>query len=190
MTCHMFDTKPLAATILTSCCEHHQYCRPALSIMPLRVLSTVGRGNHHGPHFIVIYEINIQKHNRNLWKKAYGIKISTVFLHAVLPKLGTLVYRGILQCGWMDSTSPPQPPAGPPNQWCVNSDQGAMPGVWACINNWTIKNGLHWNWHQGLMKINQGIWSATRRPFLRLAILFYFRFQWPHLPPQWLPVHG
>ena len=32
-----------------SCCEHHQYCRPALSIMPLRVLSTVGRGNHHGP---------------------------------------------------------------------------------------------------------------------------------------------
>ena len=35
-----------------SCCEHHQYSRPALSIMPLRVLSTVGRGNHHGPHYL------------------------------------------------------------------------------------------------------------------------------------------
>ena len=35
---------------LQACCEHHQYCRTALSIMPLRVLSTVGRGSHHGPH--------------------------------------------------------------------------------------------------------------------------------------------
>ena len=35
---------------LFTCCEHHQYCRPALSIMPLRVLSTVSRGSHHGPH--------------------------------------------------------------------------------------------------------------------------------------------
>ena len=35
-----------------SCCEHHQYSRSALSVMPLRVLSTVGRGNHHGPHYL------------------------------------------------------------------------------------------------------------------------------------------
>ena len=54
-----------------------------------------------------------------------------MFLHAFLTKLGSPVYRGILQCGWVDPTSPPQQPAGPPDQWCVNSDHGAMPGVWA-----------------------------------------------------------
>ena len=39
-----------------ACCEYHQYCRPALSITPMRVLSTVGRGSHYGlttsPHLI------------------------------------------------------------------------------------------------------------------------------------------
>ena len=39
-----------------SCCEHHQFCRSALSITPMRVLSTVGRGRQHGlitsPHLI------------------------------------------------------------------------------------------------------------------------------------------
>ena len=54
-----------------------------------------------------------------------------MFFNAFLTKLGSLVYRSIPQCGWVDPTSPPQPPAGPPDQWCVNSDQGAMPGVWA-----------------------------------------------------------
>ena len=34
------------------CSEHHQYCRPPLCIMPLRVLFTVGRGKHHGPHYL------------------------------------------------------------------------------------------------------------------------------------------
>ena len=38
--------------LIYTCWEHHQYCRPTLSIMPLRVLSTVGRGNHHGPHYL------------------------------------------------------------------------------------------------------------------------------------------
>ena len=40
-------------THILTCCEHHQCCRPALSIVPLRVLSTVGRGNHHGPHYLI-----------------------------------------------------------------------------------------------------------------------------------------
>ena len=82
-----------------------------------------------------MYEID----NGNLWKKAYGIKISTVFIHACLPKLESLAYSGLLQCGWVDPTSPPQPPAGPPDQWCVNSGQRAMPGV-SCI--WQRANSL------------------------------------------------
>ena len=35
-----------------TCHEHHQYCRPTLSIMPLWVLPTVGRDRHHGPHHL------------------------------------------------------------------------------------------------------------------------------------------
>ena len=66
-----------------TCCEHHQYSKPTLSIMPLRALSTVGGSSHHGPH----------------------------------------------------PASPPQPPAGPPDQWYVNSGQVSIPGVWAsCIS--------------------------------------------------------
>ena len=84
---------------------------------------------------IAVWKINIQLHNRYLWRKAYGIEISTVFIHAFLPKLGSIVYKGILQCGWVDPASPPQPPAGPPDQWYVNRGQVSMPGVWApCIS--------------------------------------------------------
>ena len=47
----LYDNKTITK-LLHSCCEYHQYCRPALSIKPLRVLFTVGRGNHHGPHYL------------------------------------------------------------------------------------------------------------------------------------------
>ena len=49
---HGTKSSPETMQIYLPCCEHHQYSRPALSIMPLRVLSTVGRGNHHGPHYL------------------------------------------------------------------------------------------------------------------------------------------
>ena len=42
----------IRAIITWSCCEHHQYYKPTLSIMPLRALSTVGGGSHHRPHYL------------------------------------------------------------------------------------------------------------------------------------------
>ena len=48
--CSTWNVLPWVTVSWGSCYEHHQYSRPALSIMPLRVLSTVGRGNHHRPH--------------------------------------------------------------------------------------------------------------------------------------------
>ena len=52
MAWHRKSDIPSAEQMMANhpCCEHHQYCRPTLSIMLLRLLSTAGRGNHHGPH--------------------------------------------------------------------------------------------------------------------------------------------
>ena len=80
-----------------------------------------------------MYKINMLLHNRNLWKKHVESKfIRCLYMHFL--KLESLADRGILQCGSVDLASPSQPPVGQRDQWCVNSDQGTMPGLWlSCI---------------------------------------------------------
>ena len=101
---------------------------------------------------------------------------------AFLPKLESLAFKGTLKCGWVDPASPPQPPNGPPDQWCVNSSQGAMGGVWAsCI------------FHTLLKVLAMGMWSNTDvkavKTFEEVTKVHNFYLLWGEMAQNWASVH-